>query len=95
MFSVANGFTRYVSQYSETCVSRQPPKSRRRRMREAVNAEVNELLFHLFIRCPAKLKPITRQLLQTKTVDITRRMSVIICASSGWMESFRRYHHNI
>ncbi|KRX13597.1 hypothetical protein T07_14492 [Trichinella nelsoni] len=49
MFSVVNGFTRNISQYSETCLSRQPPKSRRRRMREAVNAEVDELLFQLFI----------------------------------------------
>ncbi|KAL1242556.1 Tigger transposable element-derived protein [Trichinella spiralis] len=51
-------------------------KSRRRRMRKTVNAEVNELMFQFFVRCRAKLIPITGQLLQTMAIDIARRMGI-------------------
>ncbi|KRZ53662.1 Tigger transposable element-derived protein 4 [Trichinella nativa] len=71
------------------------PKSRRRRMRKTVNAEVNELMFQFFVRCRTKLIPITGQLLQTKAVDIARRMGGIndFHASNGWLESFTRRHN--
>ncbi|OUC42290.1 CENP-B DNA-binding domain protein [Trichinella nativa] len=70
------------------------PKSRRRRMRKTVNAEVNELMFQFFVRCRTKLIPITGQLLQTKAVDIARRMGINdFHASSGWLESFTRRHN--
>ncbi|KRY21176.1 Tigger transposable element-derived protein 4 [Trichinella patagoniensis] len=69
-------------------------KSRRRRMRKTVNAEVNELMFQFFVRCRAKLIPITGQLLQTKAIDIARRMGINdFHASNGWLESFTRRHN--
>ncbi|KRZ68531.1 Tigger transposable element-derived protein 4 [Trichinella papuae] len=69
-------------------------KSRCRRMRKTVNAEVNELMFQFFLRCRAKLIPITGQLLQTKAIDIARRMGINdFHASNGWLESFTRRHN--
>ncbi|KRZ05533.1 Tigger transposable element-derived protein 6 [Trichinella zimbabwensis] len=46
------------------------------------------------VRCPAKLIPITGQLLQTKAIEIARQMGIKdFCASNGWLESFtRRYN---
>ncbi|KRX44727.1 hypothetical protein T05_6527 [Trichinella murrelli] len=58
-------------------------KSRCRRMRKTVNAEK----FQFFVRCRAKLIPISGQLLQTNAIDIARKMGIkqwlagIICAS--------------
>ncbi|KRY26265.1 Tigger transposable element-derived protein 4 [Trichinella spiralis] len=69
-------------------------KSRRRRMRKTVNAEVNELMFQFFVRCRAKLIPITGQLLQTMAIDIARRMGINdFHASNGCLESFTRRHN--
>ncbi|KRX18994.1 hypothetical protein T07_6011 [Trichinella nelsoni] len=47
-------------------------KSRCRRMRKTVNAEK----FQFFVRCRAKLIPISGQLLQTNAIDIARKMGI-------------------
>ncbi|XP_003370453.1 conserved domain protein [Trichinella spiralis] len=61
--------TAYLLSLAYSCLDGSSSKSRRRRMRKTVNAE-------FFVRCRAKLIPITGQLLQTMAIDIARRMGI-------------------